>query len=78
MSVGWSATVPAVRVSDGEPVGCAACSQYPRHPASGEPVPWSLSVGGMVCLLIGGRWDVLPVCEPVPWCRSDGVPQFQR
>ncbi len=57
-SVGWCATVPAVRVSDGLPVGlvavvstldtlpavslcrgqsvgCVACSQYPRHPASG-------------------------------------------
>ena len=26
-----------------------------------DGVPWSLSVGGMVCLLIGGRWDGLPV-----------------
>ena len=34
VSVGWSATVPAVRVSDGEPVGCAACGQFPRHIAS--------------------------------------------
>ena len=52
-------------------VGCAAC-------ACGLVAV--VCVGGMCCLwlLIGGRWDVLPVCEPVPWCRSDGVPQFQR
>ena len=60
VAVGWSAcsrwgVLPvAVVVLDGEPVGCAACSQYPRHPASGEGVA-VVSVGGMVCLLIGGR-----------------------
>ena len=86
-----------VRVSDGEPVGWSACGgQFPRHSASGEPVPWLVCgrglvavvcVGGMCCLwlLIGGRWDVLPVCEPVPlsvpsvvlcWmvCLLDGLP----
>ena len=57
--------------------GCCAVVLFRAHVLF-MCVPWSLSVGGMVCLLIGGRWDVLPVCEPVPWCRSDGVPQFQR
>ena len=46
-----------VSVSDGLPVGCAACGQFPRYPASGEGVA-VVSVGGMVCLWIGGLWSV--------------------
>ena len=43
-----------VRVWDGEPVGCAACGQFPRYPASGEGVA-VVSVGRMVSL-----WDGVP------------------
>ena len=50
----WS--VPSVVLC----VGCAAC---------GCGLVAVVCVGGMVCLwlLIGGRWDVLPVCEFVQW-----------
>ena len=59
--------------------------------SDGLPVVVVVSSLGAVCrmcclwLLIGGRWDVLPVCEPVPlsvpsvvlcWmvCLLDGLP----
>ena len=43
VAVDW---LPVVAVVDGEPVGWSACGcQFPRHSASVEPVPWSLSVG---------------------------------
>ena len=66
-SVGWSATVPAVRVSDGEPVGCAACAV----------------VSTLDTLPAVSLWDWLPwsvpstPCQPVSLCRGlcvDGLP----
>ena len=107
VGVGWSATVPAVSLSDVLPVpwiGCCclcrwdglpvvssldilpACEpvpwsrcrmvcrgQYPRHIVSGEPVPWSLSVGGMVCLCDWLPWSVSSIpCQPVSLCRGVG------
>ena len=48
-SVGWCATVPAVRVSDCVPVGCAACSRWDCLPVACGLVA-VVSVGRMVCL----------------------------
>ena len=77
-SVGWSATVPAVRVSDGEPVGLVAVvSTLDTLPAVRVCRGLCRSDGGRsmcgLCLLIGGLWSVpSTLCQPVRvW---DGLP----
>ena len=56
-------------------IGCRG--QFPRHPASGEGVLWSLLVGwwpldvwpvSVDVLPVVSTLDTLPACEPVPWC----------
>ncbi len=68
-------TLPAVSLCRGQSVGCVACSQYPRHSASGEGVAVVVSdcepVAAVMCCL-----SVVSSLGAVSW--SDGVPQFQR
>ena len=56
LGVGWMVclwwSVPSVLC-----LGVGWCATVPEHTASGEPVA-VVSVGGMVCLLIGGLWSL--------------------
>ena len=64
-------TLPAVSLCRGQSVGCVACSQYPRHSASGEGVAVVVSdcepvAAGMCCLSVVSSLGAVS--------RSDGVP----
>ena len=55
-SVGWSATVPAVRVWDGKPVGLVAVVSFLDTLPACELVPWWCRMVAARCAACGGQF----------------------